>query len=374
MVSTRVLVVVRDAEARESLSTGLNNAGYEIVAVSNGKGVLNDLGSFDAAVIDTGIEEPDGFELGKRVKSAAEGAFVPVILIGTDDTVEERVRGFTLGLDDFMMPPVSVFELDARLRSLLARRQQHAQLAEANEALRELQDKKRELASLVVHDLRNPLSAVIGNVELLTTMIRDPDEDVKRVLSDMRELGFKALEMVAGLLDVEDLEEGLLIADPVEVAVDQFIHSISNHQRATALARELSLEFAVPNGMVAVFDRQLISRVVENLVDNSVRYAPYGGRVRISAELADETLILRVGNDGPPVPEAERAKLFDRYYRLEARRAGARANRGLGLYFCKLAVEAHSGTIRIEEMPEYPACFAVLLPQKPLDSDQSSSS
>jgi signal transduction histidine kinase len=195
-------------------------------------------------------------------------------------------------------------------------------------------------------------------------MVRDPDDDVKRVLSDMRELGFKALEMVAGLLDVEDLEEGLLIADPAEVAVDHFIHSISSHQRTTALARELSLEFAVPNGMVAHFDRQLISRVVENLVDNSVRYAPFGGRVRISAELDDGTLILRVGNDGPPVPEAQRDKLFERYYRIDARRAGARANRGLGLYFCKLAVEAHQGTIGIEQLEEYPACFAVRLPQQ----------
>jgi signal transduction histidine kinase len=73
-------------------------------------------------------------------------------------------------------------------------------------------------------------------------------------------------------------------------------------------------------------------------------------------------MLIRVGNDGPPVPVEQRAAIFDRYHRLEARRAGARANRGLGLYFCKLATEAHGGTILVEEIADLPACFTVRLP------------
>jgi signal transduction histidine kinase len=75
------------------------------------------------------------------------------------------------------------------------------------------------------------------------------------------------------------------------------------------------------------------------------------------------TFEIAVGNDGPPVPEAEREKIFGRYFQVEARRAAARANRGLGLYFCKLAAEAHGGTIHVEERGELGAVFVVRIPE-----------
>jgi signal transduction histidine kinase len=81
------------------------------------------------------------------------------------------------------------------------------------------------------------------------------------------------------------------------------------------------------------------------------------------AEREGSDLVIRVGNNGPPVPEAERPRIFGRYYRLEARREGARANRGLGLYFCKLVADAHRGTIEVESRPELPACFVLRVPQ-----------
>jgi signal transduction histidine kinase len=72
---------------------------------------------------------------------------------------------------------------------------------------------------------------------------------------------------------------------------------------------------------------------------------------------------MAIGNSGPPVPESERARIFGRYFQVEARRAAARANRGLGLYFCKLAVEAHGGTIRVEQRGDLGAVFVVTLPE-----------
>jgi signal transduction histidine kinase len=109
-------------------------------------------------------------------------------------------------------------------------------------------------------------------------------------------------------------------------------------------------------------DRDLFARVLENLLDNSARYAPRGGRCTLHAKSEDGTIEIAVGNNGPPVPAAEREKIFGRYFQVEARRAAARANRGLGLYFCKLAAEAHDGTIHVEERGDLGAVFVVRIP------------
>jgi signal transduction histidine kinase len=102
--------------------------------------------------------------------------------------------------------------------------------------------------------------------------------------------------------------------------------------------------------------------VVENLLDNAVRYAPRRGEVRFRARAQGDALIMEVGNSGPEIPESEKARIFERYYRLEGRRQGARTNRGLGLYFCRLAAEAHAGTIEVTSTEGLPACFVLTLP------------
>ncbi len=359
-----ILLVEDDLDTRMVIGKSLQRAGYDCSAFESGELALAafDPEKFDAAVCDVHLPGMDGVQLAQRLKERTAGEYFPVMLIGGVDIVEERVRGLSAGCDDFMGKPLSMVELHARIASLLARRAQHAALAAANAKLMDLQQKRRELASLVVHDLRNPLSALLGNVDLLREEVEQPTPMADRILTDLHELATKVLSMVGGLLDVEDLEEGLLTADPTEVEVEPFLRQMTRYHTARLTARQLTIEFEIPDQLVGCFDRHLIGRLVENLLDNSVRYAPRRGRVVVRAAAEQDALVIRVGNNGPPVPVAERTRIFDRYYRLEERRAGARANRGLGLYFCRLAADVHRGTIEVEELPDLPACFTLRLP------------
>ncbi len=227
----------------------------------------------------------------------------------------------------------------------------------------ELRDKKRVLAALVVHDLRSPLSAVGGCLELLRSELGDdPDPRVTRYLDDAQTLLYKALGLVATILDVDELEDGILRAHPSPTRIIELVERARAGNRAHEEVRQLRIEVDVALDLVVPLDRELCARVVENLLENGMRYAPRGGRCTVSAHRDGEVLELAVGNDGPPVPLAERETIFGRYYQVEARRAAARANRGLGLYFCKLAVDAHRGTIHVEERGELGAVFVVRLP------------
>jgi two-component system heavy metal sensor histidine kinase CusS len=170
------------------------------------------------------------------------------------------------------------------------------------------------------------------------------------------------LSLVNGILDVEELEEGLLRAAPAPVSMAELTRRIAKSNLVPMRQRELRFEVRMPDDLVAAVDVELFHRMIENLLDNAVRYAPRRGQVVAAASLADGWLRFSIGNDGPPPPVEDRVRLFTRYYRIEERRAGARANRGLGLYFCKLAAEAHGGTITVED-GDPGTLFVVRIPQ-----------
>lgn len=230
------------------------------------------------------------------------------------------------------------------------------------DSARELREKKRVLAALVVHDLRSPLSAIRGYLELLRDEVPH-GERTDAYFDDATLLVDKALSLVATILDVDELEDGILRVQPAPVAVCELIDHARIAARAQVSVRELRFDVACPAGLHVSIDRDLFGRVLENLLDNAIRYAPRGGRCTLDASAtAAGDFELAIGNTGPPVPAAEREAIFGRYFQVEARRAAARANRGLGLYFCKLAVEAHGGSIHVEERGELGAVFVVRVP------------
>jgi signal transduction histidine kinase len=237
-----------------------------------------------------------------------------------------------------------------------------ADSGDPGDSARELRDKRRALAALVVHDLRNPLSAVQGYVGLLRDELIDASPLVQQYLDDVETLVLKALGLVATILDVDELEDGMLHAHRAPVVLAELVERARAGSRAHVEVRQITLHVDVPEQLVLHADRELLWRVIENLLDNSTRYAPRGGRCEITAARSAGTIEVAIGNSGPPVPPADREAIFGRYFQVERRRASARANRGLGLYFCKLAVEAHGGTIHVEERGELGAVFVVRLP------------
>jgi signal transduction histidine kinase len=236
----------------------------------------------------------------------------------------------------------------------------------ADESARQLREKKRVLAALVVHDLRSPLSAIQGYLELLRAELTEstqggPSAHSLAYIDDATTLVGKALGLVSTILDVEELEDGILRAHRQSARILELIERAIAGNRAQFEVRQLELVIDVAPDLVGTVDRELVGRVLENLIDNSARYAPRGGRVVVKASRAAHGLELAVGNNGPPVPDTERERIFGRYFQVEARRASARANRGLGLYFCKLAAEAHGGSIHVEQRGELGAVFVVRL-------------
>lgn len=239
--------------------------------------------------------------------------------------------------------------------------------AAATDSARELREKKRVLAALVVHDLRSPLSAIHGYLHLLRGELEGEEgrDAALAYVDDATTLVNKALSLVSTILDVDELEDGILRAHVGPTHILELIERARAGNRAHFEVRQLRFDLDCDRDLLVRLDRDLFSRVLENLLDNVARYAPRDGRVAVSVKRDAQGVEIAIGNSGPPVPEKDREAIFGRYFQVEARRAAARANRGLGLYFCKLAVEAHGGTIHVEERGDLGAVFVVRLPDVP---------
>ncbi|HVV86235.1 MAG TPA: ATP-binding protein [Kofleriaceae bacterium] len=217
---------------------------------------------------------------------------------------------------------------------------------------------REELAQLLVHDLRNLLTAAEANLEAAGG--RDLSESERDVMiGDALGATQRLTSLVGDLLDIGAAEDGLLElerrpTDVAELARRALADVVPNHATRTAVTAEG--DAALP---IAV-DAGLVRRVFENILANAVRYTPADGRIAIALTADERWLRIAIVNDGPTIDAGVRARLFQKYEGEPGNRAGR--SFGLGLYFCRMVVEAHGGTIRAAE-PAQGARFELLLPR-----------
>ncbi len=204
---------------------------------------------------------------------------------------------------------------------------------------------REELTRAMVHDLRNPAVSIMGSLELLRGS--DGLSDADRRLVDTAERNAKRQDaLIEEILELSRLEEGALPVRRVESDLATLIADVLRLTAPRAEAKGIDLEVEVADALPPVFvDPDLIARVLENLVGNAIKFSPPGARpVKVSVRPTGEFVEVRVSDSGPGVEEELRSRLFQRF--TPGNRAGRGA--GLGLAFCRLAVEANGGRIRLE--------------------------
>jgi signal transduction histidine kinase len=246
-----------------------------------------------------------------------------------------------------------------------ARRTIEQMLGEAraqNEQLLVLQREKEQLIQFLVHDLRSPLSALTMTFTWLETELSTQFDPalLQGVRTGLAVTG-RMERMIAELLDLPRLEEGRLELRPQRIDTTSMIEEVRQSFAGAAQFRRLTLEVEAPPGLMLQGDRALLTRVLENLTANALRHTPPGGRVRLEAGLESGTPYLAVRNDGTPIVQELRSSLFTKHAQ-GAQERSTRTGYGLGLYFSRLAVEAHGGRIAVEDVQGWATSFIARLP------------
>lgn len=227
--------------------------------------------------------------------------------------------------------------------------------------LRRIEEQKRELTGFLIHDMKSPLSSILGGADLALHSDGVAEED-REVLEGVRNSARKLLDMVMDLMDVQMAEEGRLKPEKERVDLSSLLEEV--RESVAPGAGEATIEVDCPPGLELTADPELLRRVVTNLVDNCLKYGPGDGRIWIDAgPEGDDRVGISVSDEGPGIPEELRGAVFERYASVE--REGGRRHpdsRGLGLRFCRVAVEAHDGRIWVEDNEPVGARFRVELP------------
>jgi len=364
------VLVVDDNEANRSLaSSTLEDEGHRVVLASGGAEAV---AAFqrerpDCVLLDVRMPEVDGFEACRRIRALPGGAHTPVLFLTAQRDVDTFDQAIRAGGDDFLTKPIRPTELVVRVQMALKLQRMGAELRghydvlkKQRDELMRLQFQRERLMAFVVHDLKNPVSAMDLNAQIL---LRDPGlpdsarEPAKQIRAEAQQLN----RMILNLLDLSKAEEGKLGANPSRVNLPAIVASVFDELHAGARSREVTLRSDVRVERLHA-DPDLLRRTLANLIENAIRHAPQGTEVAVTASQDDGDVELRVADAGGGVPAELRDKVFDPFVQAETGdRTLARGGRGLGLTFCKSAVEAHGGRIWIEDAAPG-AVFCVRLP------------
>jgi signal transduction histidine kinase len=265
-----------------------------------------------------------------------------------------------LGLVLFMSMLGLIFEsgraqAHARMQAALRK------LSVSNEQLTQLNQEKSEFMGMAAHDLKNPLTAIMGNGELLQ-MSEDTGE--MHGLADQIVLASQRMHrLIKDLLDANAIEQGLYASKIESCDINPLVSQIVEQNRHSGRKKQIELRLGLPAGGLAVrTDKAATLQILDNLISNAVKYSPPNTTVQVYLVPEQENALVMVRDEGPGISEEDQKKLFQKFCRLTARPTGGESSTGLGLSIAKRLAQSLGGDILCQSTLGTGTTFSLRLP------------
>lgn len=359
----RVLVVDDEPANRELLGDVLRAHGYEVREAVDGVSGLAAAADDppDVVLLDVMMPRMNGYEVCQQLKSAPATAAIPVLLLTSLTAREERLQGIHAGANDFLSKPLDTADLVLRVRNAVAGKRLYDRLQQQVLRLQELEALRDSLVHMVIHDLRSPFTAISLHLQL---MEMDPAGGLSGAqlsgLTECRLLMAQITEMMNAVLDVSRLEAGRMpvirATHQVGDLVEQAVRTLGPRAAARVQVAPSLLHQPV------VCDRGLVSRVLVNLLGNALKFSPERSPVHVGMDRDESGVRILVRDEGPGIPPDRQQLIFEKFGQVDLPAQRGHHAVGLGLTFCKMAIEAHGGTIGVESSPGAGSIFWFRLP------------
>ncbi|MBI3891619.1 MAG: hybrid sensor histidine kinase/response regulator [Candidatus Wallbacteria bacterium] len=356
------VLVVDDSELyRTHLEEELTAAGYEVETASGGVEALERAArrAPDLVLLDVVMDDLDGLEVCRRLRVKRETADVPIVLVTSQDKPEDTVRGLDVGASDYIGKPFNREILLARVRNQL-------QMKLGRDELKRLNVLKDEVLSIASHDLKGPLSSILALVAILMDSSAAPLTPFQqRSIGGIQDTALYMLGLVNNVLDIAKMEAGRMEIYPVEVQVAHIINLCVERNHFMAQRKGIELQVHVPRDLPpAVADPHKLNQVINNLLNNAVKFSAEGRPVEIGARTEGNQLRVWVRDRGPGIPETDQCLLFRKFSQTSVRAPTGDRGTGLGLAIVKQIVELHGGRVWVESRSGDGSLFAFEIPMK----------
>ncbi|NNM04355.1 MAG: response regulator [Gemmatimonadetes bacterium] len=348
----------------QMLSPVLESEGYEVIFAGRDQEVFRALEEAlpDVILLDVALPGLDGIEICRRLRADPNTAQIPVLLMTAHRRREKRLDGIAAGARDFLLKPLDIPDLRVRLRNAVELKDRYDEIQDQLLTIQELEGARDSLVHMIVHDLKSPLTAVMGNLQLVDLYLSgSTDEKTERALKSGMAGAQRMNDMVTSILEVSRLESGTLEPELDEVILsdvtDPAIELLGPRSTRIKVARE-----QVPGGIRVRLDAGLIQRVVQNLLTNALDHSPEDTPVELQLSAEKGRVRLAVRDSGLGIPSEDRDRIFEKFSQGGSGRKKSKASVGLGLAFARLAVEAHGGEIGVDCPDEGGSVFWLEIP------------
>ena len=376
---------------RQRFRRSIRSGEFEFLFAHNGVQALEKLReNWDIAVMLTDINMPqmDGLTLLNELEQLNEetGHLTKAVVVSAYGDMENIRTAMNRGAFDFLTKPIDFQDVEITIKKTLdyvsqikeGRRVEEYRLAktvaEDNYAqLKELEALRDSLVHMIVHDLRTPMTSVISGMQLL-----EAAGELNKLQSEVMEItqvGAPAvLDMINDLLNISKMESGTLTIQTKTVSSGEIAQQALQQVEYLAQHKKVELQHDLPEDLpMLLADAEMLCRIFVNLLGNAIKFTPAIGKVQLRALLDPhgDGLLFTVRDSGIGIPEDALKHIFDKFGQVEGQ-AGSRTSTGLGLTFCKMAIEAHGGRIWVESALNAGSTFSFVLPRANIQCESRS--
>ncbi len=377
-----ILVVDDEADITKILKKILAGVGYQVATTNSGEEALGLLENQSFSMIIADHVMPGGMQ-GAELLSRCKRDYpdmIRVMMTGYTDMEAAAQAVNEAEIYRFIIKPWSkdpllnivkggieqyeIIHENRRLNEFV--NNQNEQLKEQNEKLIELNRIKTSMTDMIVHDLKGPLGSIMANLDLLSfgTLSEEDRESLDLSIEGSQEM----LRLIMNIINVSKLEEGKIKLVYEEVEIKEMVLSSIDQLAGMVRLKELKISMLIQEDIGNIMvDQDLISRTIVNLLSNAINYSPEGGKIEVRANYSDEKGRVKVSvqDYGQGIPPEQSETIFDRFSLARGDSNQYAYSTGIGLTFCKMAVEAHGGKIWVESEQGRGSDFQFLIPIRP---------
>lgn len=364
-----ILIIDDEPALRLGLAAKIKRQGYEVFTACDGQDGLQKAREClpDLILSDVMMPPPNGFELRRLMEKDPKLASIPFIFLTARTGVDDRVNGIRDGADDYITKPFVTEELLARVEAVLRRvrvAQERGRDEMRKSAQQDMEKLKQEILQNFHHEMRTPLTNIIMPLELVVNKkFEDPEEQsrfIHMALSSVDRLE----SLVTDFILLTNIDYGNL--NTIRQSIDIKNHILVPVEKRLARYKDKALEYtfeASGQGTIRAPRREL-SHAVVHLLDNSFKFSPPGGKIRLRVEtLSDGGAVITVANEGESIPLELREKVFERFYQISQGDSREHEGLGVGLFIARQVFRSMGGDVKVLDSVDV-CCMQATLPDR----------